>query len=376
MDFVLSEAHAEIRDRARRIAEAEIAPRARDADREEKFPLEQMRHLAKNGLLAMLASRAYGGGELGSIAYSLAMTEISRACASTAVTMAVTNMVADAIAAFGDERQKKRFIPGLASAELTAGAFALSEAGSGSDAAGMKTTAKKHGDRYVIEGSKCWITSGDHAGVLLVMARTDPSAGSRGISAFLVEPSMKGFSVGRHEDKMGLRGSSTVTINLDAVEVPEESRLGPEGIGFRIAMRALDGGRIGVASQALGIGVAALESSVRYANASGIGAQESIQWRLADMASELDAARLLTLRAASLKDLGRPFTREASMAKVFATEAANRAALQAIEIHGSEGSIDRQPVERYLRDVRVTMIYEGTSEIQRVVIARQILAPS
>jgi alkylation response protein AidB-like acyl-CoA dehydrogenase len=379
MDFVLSPEHELIRSSARSLAESVILPRAKEGDRLERFPLEQMQKLGEHGFLAMLAPEAYGGTETGSMAYSLAMTEVARCCASTAVTMAVTNMVADAIAAFGDEAQKKTYIPRLANAELTAGSFALSEPQSGSDAAAMKTTAERRGDLYVLNGTKSWITSGDRAGVLLVMARTDPRAVSRGISAFLIEPSMKGFSVGRHEDKMGLRASSTVSVNLDAVEVPETQRLGPEGIGFKIAMRALDGGRIGVASQALGIGIAALEASTAYASerkqfGKTIGEQQAIQWKLADMATELDAARLLTLRAAWLKDQGLPFTREASMAKVYSTEAANRAALQAIQVHGGYGYIDEFPVERYLRDVRVTMIYEGTSEIQRLVIARSLLA--
>jgi alkylation response protein AidB-like acyl-CoA dehydrogenase len=378
MDLALSPEEELIRSSAKGLAEKEVLPRAKDGDRRELFPLEQMKKLGEHGFLAMLAPERYGGTEVGSVAYSLAMTEVARCCASTAVTMAVTNMVADAIAAFGDEAQKERYIPKLATAELTAGSFALSEPGSGSDAAAMTTTAERTGDRYILNGTKAWITSGDRAGVLLVMAKTDPRAGPRGISAFLIEPSMKGFSVGRHEDKMGLRASSTVSIHLDAVEVPELQRLGPEGIGFKIAMRALDGGRIGVASQALGIGLAALEASTAYANerkqfGKPIGEQQAIQWKLADMATELDAARLLTLRAAWLKDQRREFTREASMAKVYSSEAANRAALEAIQIHGGYGYIDEFPVERYLRDVRVTTIYEGTSEIQRLVIARNVL---
>jgi alkylation response protein AidB-like acyl-CoA dehydrogenase len=378
LDFTLSEEHELVRTNARRLAEAEILPRAKAGDREETFPKHQIAKLAENGFLAMLVPESAGGGGLGSVAYSLAMTEVARCCASTAVTMAVTNMVSDAIAAWGSDAQKSRYIPRLARAEIGAASFALSEPGSGSDAASLKTSAVKKGDRYILNGSKCWITSGDRAGVLLVMARTDPNARSQGISAFLVEPSMKGFSVGRHEDKMGLRASSTVTINLDECEVPEEHRLGPEGIGFKIAMRALDGGRIGIGSQALGIGQAALEASVKYAQdrrqfGKPIADFEAIQWKLADMAMELDAARLLVLRAAHLKDLGAPFTREGSMAKLFATEAANRAALQAIQIHGGYGYVDEFPVERYLRDVRVTTIYEGTSEVQRLVIARGLL---
>lgn len=384
MDLTLGEEHELIRRTARQLAEAELLPRAKAADLEARFPLEQMGVLAANGFLAMLVPEQHGGTGAGSVAYSLAMTEVARACASTAVTMAVTNMVADAIHAFGTEAQRRRYIPRIASGELIAGSFALSEPGAGSDAASIKTTAERRGDRYVLSGSKCWITSGDRAGILLVMAKTAEGAGDGGkkrapISAFLIEPGMKGFSVGRHEEKMGLRASSTVTINLDEVEVSEDQRLGEEGAGFRIAMRALDGGRIGVASQALGIGQAALEASIRYAGervqfGRAIAEQQAIQWKLADIATELDAARLLALRAAWLKDSGLPFSREASMAKVFTTEAANRACLQAIQVHGGYGYIDEFPVERYLRDVRVTTIYEGTSEIQRLVIARAILA--
>lgn len=371
MDFELSKTHEELRGRARKVAEAELLPRAAEYDRLEKFPLEQTQALAKEGLLAMLVPKSAGGTEMGSIAYSLAITEVARCCASSAVTMAVTNMVGDAINAFGDEAQKQKWIPRLADGSLVAGSFALSEPGAGSDAASLVCSAKKSGDKYVLSGSKCWITSGDRAGVLLVMARTDASSRSGGISAFLVEPSMRGFSVGRHEEKMGLRASSTVTINLDEVEVPLENRLGPEGVGFKIAMRALDGGRIGVGSQALGIGRAALETAAAYvAKTPELAEQQSVQWRLADVATELDAARLMVLRAAYLKEAGQPFAREASMAKVYATESANRACLAAVSIFGE----DPRPVERFLRDVRVTTIYEGTSEVQRIVIARAVLA--
>lgn len=374
MDFELTTAQKETRDAARTIAEEVLLPRARAHDREEKFPAEQVKALANGGFLAMLVPREFGGTEQGSVRYSLAMTEVARACASTSVTMAVTNMVCDAICAFGSEAQKKRFVPKLATAELLAGSFALSEPDAGSDAASLKATAVRKGDKYILNGSKCWITSGDVAGVLLVMAKTDLEKGSRGISAFLVEPDMKGFSVGRHEEKMGLRGSSTVTINLDEVEVPESARVGPEGIGFKIAMRALDGGRIGIGSQALGIGRAAFEAAAAHMSERDETPEQSIQWRLADTATELDAARLLVLRAATMKDAGVPFSKEASMAKVFATEAANRATHAALEVLGEAGLTgDVSQVERYLRDVRVTTIYEGTSEIQRFVIARQLL---
>lgn len=377
MELELSPEHARVQAAARRIAEAELRPLAAAADREGLWPEAQVRALAAEGFMAMLVPEEYGGSALGSVAYALAITEVARCCAATAVTMAVTNMVADAICAFGSEAQKQRYVPRLATGELRAGAFALSETAAGSDAASLKTVASRRGDPYVLRGSKCWITSGDRAGVLLVMAKTDPGARASGISAFLVEPSMPGFSVGRHEEKMGLRASSTVSINLDDLEVPEENRVGPEGIGFKIAMRALDGGRIGVASQALGIGLAALEGALDAAGRTSpeggkVSDAQAVQWRLADIATALDAARLLILRAAALKDRGAPFSREASMAKLFSTEAANRAALEAVQIAGAGGCTG--PLERHLRDVRVTTIYEGTSEVQRIVIARSVLA--
>ena len=378
MDFELTDEQRLIRDTARKVAETELLPRAKETDATATFPEAQMKALAEQGFLAMLVPAEYDGAEAGAVSYSLALTEVARCCASTAVTMAVTNMVADAINAFGDEAQKRKYIPRIASGELTAGAFSLSESGSGSDAASLSATADKRGDNYVLNGEKCWVTSGDRAGVLLIMAKTDASARSRGISAFLVEPDMPGFSVGGHEKKMGLRGSSTVTLHLDDLEVSESQRLGPEGVGFKIAMRALDGGRIGIGSQANGIHLACLEASRQYATdrvqfGKALATFQAIQWKIADMATELDAARLLVLRAASLKDAGAPFSQQASMAKLFSTEAANRAALEAIQIHGGYGYTDEFPVERHLRDVKVTTIYEGTSQIQRLVIARNLL---
>ncbi|MBI2373468.1 MAG: acyl-CoA dehydrogenase family protein [Deltaproteobacteria bacterium] len=378
MRFELTEDQQLIRDAARRLADTEIKPGAAARDKSCEFPLAPMKALAQNGFLAMLVPEAHGGSGASSVAYALALSEVARACASTAVTMAVTNMVADAIDHFGNDEQRSRYIPRLANGDSTAGAFALSEPGAGSDAASLTLRAEKRSGRYALTGSKCWITSGDRAGVVLVMARTG-GPGARGISAFLVRPDAKGFSVGKHEEKMGLRASSTVTLSFDDVEVPEEDRLGDEGVGFKIAMRALDGGRIGIGAQANGIHLACLEAARTYALdrkqfGRPIAEFQAMQWKLADMATSFDAARLLVLRAASLKDSGQPFTREASMAKVFSTEAANKAALEAIQIHGGYGYTGEFPVERYLRDVRVSMIYEGTSEIQRVVLARQLLA--
>ncbi len=374
MDFQLTAEQQEFRAWVRALAEEKIRPLAAQYDREERFPEEQIKALGEAGLLAMLAPKEFGGGGYGSFLYSLAITEVARCCASTSVTMAVTNMVCDAICAWGNDEQKHRYIPKLASAEYSAGSFCLSETGAGSDAASLKSTAIKNDGNYVINGSKAWITSGDKAGVLLIMAKTDLNGGSRGISAFLVEPEMQGFSVGKHEEKMGLRASSTVTINMDDLEVPESARIGPEGIGFKIAMRALDGGRIGIGSQALGIAQAAFEAATKYSQEHPDKQTQAFQWKLADMANQIDAARLLVLRAATMKDKQIPFGKEASMAKVYSTEVANKVASEAIQIIGPEAYDKDFGVERLYRDVRITTIYEGTSEIQRFVIARNLLA--
>jgi alkylation response protein AidB-like acyl-CoA dehydrogenase len=290
--------------------------------------------------------------------------------------MAVTNMCAELIVRFGTKRQKDVYVRRLVSGEAVAGAFALSEPHCGSDAAALRTRAGKRGDRWVLNGSKQWITSGAYAGVMVVWART--GEGNRGISAFLVEGKTPGLQVGKHEDKMGLRGSNTVSLTFEDCEIPAENLLAAEGDGFKLAMTALDGGRVGIASQACGVARAALEASIQYARdrrafGKPIGEFEAIRWFLANMATELKAAELLTLRAAASQDKGIPFTREASLAKLFASEMAFRACDKAVQIHGGYGYIDEFPVERYLRDARVQTIYEGTSEIQRLVIAREIL---
>jgi hypothetical protein len=302
------------------------------------------------------------------------MMEVARGCASTAVTLAVNNMVAEVITRFGTDAQKRKHVPRICSGEYVAAAFALSEPHCGSDAAALRTRAVRGVEGWRLTGAKQWITSGDHAGVLVVWARTG-GEGARGISAFLVEGGARGLHVGRHEDKMGLRASTTVSLSLE--DCPGEL-LGAEGEGFSIAMIALNGGRIGVGAQAVGIGRAALEAAVRYARdrrAFGrpIADFQALRWKLADSATELDAAALLVLRAAWLKEQGQPFVREASMAKLFAGEACNRVVDRAVQIHGGYGYIDEFPVERHFRDARVTTIYEGTSEIQRVVIAREVL---
>jgi alkylation response protein AidB-like acyl-CoA dehydrogenase len=381
MRFALNETQALVQKTARDYATRVIMPIAAEIEKKEAIPREVLKGLADLGLMAVNVPQELGGAGAGAVAYALAMQEVSRACASTAVTMAVTNMVGEVVDAFGTEAQKERVCPRLASGEWVAGSFALSEPEAGSDPGGMSTTATREGRGFTLRGAKQWITSGAFASIFVVWARTAPREthpGARGVSCFLVEGGTPGLRIGRAEDKMGIRGSSTVALEFDDCKVPESALLGdPEG-GFKIAMMALDGGRVGISAQALGLARAALEESVRYAKDREqfdrpIADFQATQWKLADMKTEIDAAHLLCMRAAWLKENGRPFSREASMAKVFATEAANRICNKAVQIHGGYGYIRDFPAERHLRDARVTMIYEGTSEIQRLVIARSIL---
>jgi alkylation response protein AidB-like acyl-CoA dehydrogenase len=377
MDLELDETQQLIAKTARDYAERVIRPVAAQLDREERFPAEILTGLAELGLMGVNVPEALGGAEAGVVSYSLAMTEVARACASTAVTMAVTNMVAEVISRFGTEAQQQRHVPRLTSGEYAAGAFALSEPEAGSDPGGMRTVAERVPGGFVLRGQKQWITSGGRAGVMVVWARTG-GPGTRGISTFLVERGTPGLKPGKHEDKLGLRASETVPITFDDCHVPEDALLGELNQGFRVAMMALDGGRIGIASQALGIATAAFEEAAAYALerkqfGTPIADFPAIQWMLADSRTELDAARLLTLRAAALKEASRPFSREASMAKLYATEAANRICNRAVQIHGGYGYVRDFGAERHLRDVRATTIYEGTSEIQRTVIARSVL---
>jgi hypothetical protein len=309
------------------------------------------------------------------VAYNIALREVAGGCASTAVGMAVTNMVGETIWRFGTEEQRKSFLPVLASYDIGTGAFALTEPMAGSDAGSLQTSAVPDGGDYLLSGSKAFVTNGDDAGVTIVMAVTRRKP--REISAFLVEPGTPGFSVGRAERKMGLKGSNTVSLTFDECRIPKRNLLGRPGEGFRIALTALDGGRIGIASQAIGIARSALESAISYARerkqfGQPIAEFQAIRCMLADAATELDAAQLLAFRAACLKEQGKTFTREASMAKVFASEAANRACHSAVQVLGGYGYIREYPVERHLRDIRVTTIYEGTSEIQRIVISRAL----
>lgn len=380
MDLQLDETQQMVRDLARKFAQERIAPVAAANDREGCFPRELLRELAQVGLYGVNLPEAYGGAEAGAVAYALAMMEVSRACASTAVAMAVTNMVGEVICAFGTEEQKRRYVPRLTSGEYAAAAFALSEPASGSDAGALRTTARREGDRWILDGQKQWISSGAHAGVIVVWARTG-GPGTGGISAFLVEGGTPGLVVGKAEDKLGLRASNTVPLTFDGCALSGDALLGEPNGGFRIAMMALDGGRIGIASQSVGIGEAALAAAADYAKTrqqfgKAIGEYQAIQWMLADCRTELDAARLLALRAASLKQKGRPFSREASIAKLYASEAVNRITARALQVHGGYGYVKDYPVERYLRDARVTTIYEGTSEVQRMVIARKIIGGS
>jgi alkylation response protein AidB-like acyl-CoA dehydrogenase len=377
MDLQLTSTQSLIQNTARSFAEQEIAPKAALFDKTETFPRENLIKMAELGLMGVNLPASYGGSEAGVVSYALAMMEVARACASTAVTMAVTNMVGEVICAFGSEEQKEKYIPALTSGEAVAGAFALSETDAGSDPGGMRTTATRCDQGYELNGSKQWITSGAHAGVMVVWARTGGS-GTKGISCFLVEKGTPGLIVGKPENKMGLRASNTVPLQFDKCVVPESALLGELNGGFKIAMMALDGGRIGISSQACGIATAALEAATTYAQErkqfdKPIGDFQAIQWLLADSHTELRAAKELVLRAAWLKENKRLFSREASMAKLFASEAAVKICNRAVQVHGGYGYTREFSVERNLRDVRVTTIYEGTSEIQRIVIARATL---
>jgi alkylation response protein AidB-like acyl-CoA dehydrogenase len=374
----LSETQRLVQTTAGEIARRVLLPIAAELDRASEFPERALRELAELGLMGVNVPARYGGAEAGVVAYSLALQEIAAACASTAVTMAVTNMVAEVIAHFGSEAQRNAYVPKLCSGEFVAGAFALSESMAGSDPGSLTTRAVRDGSEWVLSGHKQWITSGDRAGVLVVWARTG-GEGTRGISCFLVEQGTAGMTVTRTEDKLGLRASSTVSLAFDECRVPGSALLGAEQAGFKVAMMALDGGRIGIASQALGIARAALGESVAYAKqrvqfGRPIADFQAIQWMIADSQTELSAASLLTLSAARLKEQGAPFRREAAMAKLYASEAAFRICDRNLQIHGGAGYVRDFPAERHVRDVRVTRIYEGTSEIQRLVIARSVLS--
>jgi alkylation response protein AidB-like acyl-CoA dehydrogenase len=378
MDLTLSETQDMIRNTARQFAERVLEPQAATLDREHVFPKAALAEAADLGLLGINVPADYGGVEAGAVAYSLAVTELARACAATTVAICVSNMVAEVICAFGNEDQRSEHVPKLCEGEYVVGGFALSESGAGSDPGGMTTRARKTDKGWVIDGSKLWITSGSDAGLFVVWARTSDAPGARGISTFLVPGDAPGLTRGKPEEKLGQRGSPTTALEFEGVEVGDEALLGETERGFPVAMMALDGGRIGIASLALGVGLAASDFADRYALerkqfGRSITSFQAIQWMMADSHTELDAARLLALRAAWLKQEGKPFTREASMAKLYASEKAFAACNRALQMLGGYGYTQDYPVERYLRDVRVTMIYEGTSEIQRVVIGRDVV---
>ncbi|MBI5609908.1 MAG: acyl-CoA dehydrogenase family protein, partial [Deltaproteobacteria bacterium] len=373
MDFALSQADREVVDLVKRLAQTELAPRAAAVDAGQ-FPLEGLKILAQHGLMGIKVAKNLGGLGAGLVAHVSAIRELAAVCPSTAVTLAVTNMVADMIEKFGTDEQKARYLPPIFDGTYPAASFALSETGAGSDAASLRTRAVKVDGGWQITGSKMWITSGDRAGVVLVMAKTDPDKGARGITAFLVEPGTPGFEVGRHEEKLGLRGSSTVSLHFAEMFVPDSAQLGNLGQGFEVAMVALDGGRCGIGAQALGMGYAVLAETAKALNQRAaldkqLGLDQNAQFRLADMATKLDAAWLLVLRAAWLRDAGKKMTREAAMAKVMATEAGDAACKIALQILGPAALDARHPVARALRDVRVSRIYEGTRELQRMVVA-------
>ena len=378
MDFSLSETHTMIRDTARKFADERIAPGTIERDEKEEFPREIVRELGELGFMGMMVPEEWGGSGLDTTSYVFALEEISRVDASVGVIMSVNNsLVCYGINKDGTREQKERFLKDLASGKKL-GAFALSEPEAGSDASNQRTMAVRDGEFYVLNGSKNWITNGSTADLVLVMAATDRSKGAKGISTFIVEKGTPGFAVAKKERKLGIRSSDTVSLAFTECRVPAANRIGGEGDGFRFAMKTLEGGRIGISAQAVGIAQACLNASVRYARERKafdrpIAELQAIQFKIADMATDIDASRMLMLKAAALKDAGEPFGAEAAMAKLFASRTAVQSALEAIQIHGGYGYVREYLVERYLRDAKITEIYEGTSEIQRIVIARSLL---
>ena len=385
MDFSLKDHQKLIRDTVRQFMETEVRPLVKELEREEKFPVEIIKKLGEMGCCGMLVPEEWGGPGLDTVSYVLMLEEVARFYTAMSTALGVTNSAVQApLAEFGTQQQKQKYLKRLASGEIL-GSFCLTEAAAGSDAAGIQATATCSvatpgcaSGLYRLNGAKTWVTNGSHAGVYIVFAKTDPAAGGKGITAFLVEPSFKGFKIGRHEDKMGQRSSPSVEILLNNCEVPAENRLGEEGQGLKIALSALDGGRIGIAAQAVGLAQGALDDSIKYAKqrkafGKSIGEFQAIQWMLADMQTEIEAARGLTYYAAWLKDSGKPMGSAASKAKLYASEMANRVAYKAVQIHGSLGYSRETDVERMYRDARVITIYEGTSEVQRMIIARDLL---
>jgi alkylation response protein AidB-like acyl-CoA dehydrogenase len=378
MHFELNEEQRMVRNMVHDFAQAEIAPRAAQVDKTEEYPADNIRKMAELGLLGLPYPEKYGGGGGDYVGYAIAIEEVARACGSTALIYAAhISLGCGPIYYFGTEAQKMKWLPVLCSGRGL-GAFGLTEPEAGSDAGATRTTAVRDGEDYVLNGSKMWITSGAIAEVVTCTAKTDPAAGTRGISCFLVEKGMPGFIPGKNEPKMGLKGSVTSALSLENCRVPAENLLGQEGEGFKQMLITLDGGRISIGAMALGLAQAALDEATRYAKervqfGQLIAKFQAIRWMIADMATEIEAARLMVYRAAARKDAGLPFTKEAAMAKLYASEVAERAAYKALQIHGGYGYSREYPVERIYRDQRLCAIGEGTSEIQRLVIARQVL---
>jgi hypothetical protein len=377
----LNEEQRLIQETAREFAASVLAPTAAGLDQggEQETFFAPLRQLAELGFMGLNVKEEYGGSEAGVVAFSVAMTEIARACASTAVTVSVNNMVCEVIQAIGNEEQRQKYIPKICNGQYRAGAFALTETGAGSDPAGMTTSAVADGDTWVLNGSKIFITSAPYAGVFVVWAVTDKEASKgKGISCFLVEAGTPGLVIGKAEKKMGQHASATNEVVFSDCRIPGDALMGKLNDGFRIAVAELAGGRIGIGSLGLGVGLAAMDCATRYALERSqfgqkISSFQAIQWKIADAYTELEAARLLLMQAAFKKEQGKPFAKEASMAKLFATESANRACYEAVQILGGYGYTRDYPVERYARDARITTIYEGTSEIQRLIVSREIL---
>lgn len=378
MDFQLSEEHLAVRDAARDFAQNVLKKEVIERDNEQRFPKEEIKQLAELGFMGMMVDPKYGGGGMDTLSYVLAMEEISKVDASTSVCMSVNNsLVCWGLETFGTEEQKEKYLRPLATGEKI-GAFCLSEPEAGSDATSQKTTAEDKGDYYLLNGTKNWITNGSSASIYIVIAQTDPEKGHRGINALIVERDMEGFVVGAKEDKMGIRGSDTHTLLFNDVKVPKENRIGEDGFGFKFAMKTLSGGRIGIAAQALGIASGALELAVAYSKerkafGKEIMKHQAIAFKIADMATEVETARLLVHKAAWQKDNGESYDQSGAMAKLYASKVAMEQTVEAVQIHGGYGFVKEYHVERLMRDAKITQIYEGTSEVQKIVISRNVL---
>jgi alkylation response protein AidB-like acyl-CoA dehydrogenase len=378
MNFHLTEEQLAVQVAARDFAQNELLPGVIERDTHQKFPADQIRKMGELGFMGMMVNPKYNGGGMDTISYTLAIEEISKVDASASVCMSVNNsLVCWGLEKFGSEEQKEKYLKKLASGEKI-GAFCLSEPEAGSDATSQRTTAEDKGDFYLLNGTKNWITNGSSSGICIVIAQTDASKRHKGINALIVEKGMDGFVVGKKEDKMGIRGSDTHSLMFNDVKVPKANRIGEEGFGFKFAMTTLNGGRIGIASQALGIASGAYDLALRYSKerkAFGhfLSEHQAIQFKLADMATQIDAARLLVWQAAFLKDQGKDFVKAAAMAKLFASKVAQDVTTEAVQIHGGYGYVKEFHVERLMRDAKITQIYEGTSEIQRMVISRELL---